>query len=86
MRNSIIVNVSELRSLIQDVRRTGKQYVELTISDSFEEDGESYPAELSLCAYESEECIEFDPIYAPGNEAELSAAMTAAVHMSSNLF
>lgn len=86
MRNSIIVSVSELRSLIQDVRRTGKQYVEIAISDSFEEDGETYPAELSLCTCDSEECVEFDPIYAPDNESELAAAMAEAVHMSSNLF
>ena len=85
MRNSIIVSVSELRSLIQDVRRTGKTYVEVTISDSIEDDGETYPAELSLCTCDSEECIEFEPIYPPDNEAELSAAMDGAVHMSSNL-
>lgn len=48
MRDSIIVSVSELRSLIQDVRRTGKNYVQVTISDSYEDDGEFYPAELSL--------------------------------------
>lgn len=42
MRDSIIVSASELRSLIQDVRRTGKTYVEVTISDSFEDDGETY--------------------------------------------
>lgn len=81
----INVNVSELRSLIQDVRRTGKQYVEVTRSDSFEEDGETYPAELSLCTYDPDECIEFDPIQSPSNAAELSAAMDEAIHMSSNL-
>lgn len=85
MRNSIIVSVAELRSLIQDVRRTGKTYVEVTISDSFEDDGETYPAELSLCTCDSEECIEFEPIYPPDNEAELSAAMDGAAHMSSDL-
>lgn len=85
MRNSIIVSVSELRSLIQDVRRTGKTYVEVTISDSYEDDGKTYPAELSLCTCDSEKCIEFEPIHAPNNEAELSAAMDEAVHMSSNL-
>ena len=56
MRNSIIVSVSELRSLIQDVRRTGKTYVEVTISDSFEDDGETYPAELSLCTIAGRVC------------------------------
>lgn len=85
MRNSIIVNVSELRSLVQDVRRTGKNYVKVTIDDSWEEDGETYPASLSFCTCDPETCIEFDPIEAPTNESELDASMTLAVHMSSNL-
>jgi len=85
MRNSIIVNVSELRALIQDVRRTGKEYVEVSISDSFEDDGEMYPSSLSLCACSTEECIEFEPIYPPENETALAEAMMNAVHMSSNL-
>ncbi len=85
MRDSIIVSVSELRALIQDVRRTGKQYVRVTISDSFEEDDETYPAELSLSTCDSETCIDFEPICAPDNEAELSAIMINAIHMSSNL-
>ena len=29
MRDSIIVSVSELRALIKDVRRSGKEYVKL---------------------------------------------------------
>ena len=29
MRNTIIVSISELRSLVQDARRTGKEYVKL---------------------------------------------------------
>ncbi len=85
MRNSIIVSVSELRSVIQDVRRTGKEYVELTISDSYEEDGEIYPASLDLCTCDPNECVEFDPIYPPENESALSEAMDNALHMSSNL-
>ncbi len=85
MRDSIIVSVSQLRSIVQDVRRTGKEYVKVTISESFEDDGEIYPAELSLCTCDPAECIEFEPIYPPDNEAELSAAMSKAVHMSSNL-
>ncbi len=85
MRDSIIVSVSELRTLIQDVRRTGKQYVELTISDSEEFDGETYPAELTLCTCDSSERIQFEPISAPDNEAELRESMLHAVRMSSNL-
>lgn len=85
MRDSIIVSVSELRSLIQDVRRTGKNYVQVTISDSYEDDGEFYPAELSLCTCDPVECVEFEPICAPENESELSDTMCEATHMSSNL-
>lgn len=87
MRDSIIVSISELRSLVQDARRTGKKYVQLSILEPFydPDDGESVPAELSLCAFDSSECIEFDSIYAPENESELDEQITTAVHMSSNL-
>ena len=86
MRNSIIVSISELRSLIQDARRTGKEYVKLSILDPLDDDdGEPVPAELSICAFDSSECIEFETIYAPENESELSDSLIDAVHMSSNL-
>jgi len=86
MRDTIIVSISELRSLIQDARRTGKEYVKLSILDPLDDDdGESVPAELSICAFDSSECIEFETIYAPENESELSDSLTDAVHMSSNL-
>ena len=86
MRNSIIVIISELRSLIQDARRTGKEYVKLSILDPLDDDdGEPVPAELSICAFDSSECIEFETIYAPENESELSDSLIDAVHMSSNL-
>lgn len=51
MRDSIIVSISELRSLVQDARRTGKQYVQLSILESLDDSdgGEPVPAELSLC-------------------------------------
>ena len=85
MRDSIIVSVSELRNLVQDIRRTGKQYVQLTISDGDEFDGETIPARLTLCTCDPSQCVQFDEIYAPENEAELRDAMTHAVRMSSNL-
>ena len=87
MRDSIIVSISELRSLVQDARRTGKQYVQLSILEPLDDsDGcEPVPAELSLCAFDSSECIEFDNIYAPENESELNEQIATAVHMSSNL-
>lgn len=85
MRDSIIVSVSELRAAIQDVRRTGKEYVKLTISDSGIDDGEVYPASISLCACDSEMCIDFPDIDAPDNEAEIADSISGAAHMSSNL-
>lgn len=90
MRDSIIVSVSELRSLVQDVRRSGKEYVQLSILDPLddEDDGDAVPAELSLSAFnpnESDTCIDFDTIYAPENESKLSDKVSLAVHMSSNL-
>lgn len=86
MRNSIIVNVRELRSLVQDARRTGKEYVELSILDPLDDGDECIPASLSICAFDSSECIELDEIYAPENESELSDSMDHAIHMSSDLF
>ena len=86
MRNTIIVSISELRSLIQDARRTGKEYVKLSILDPLDDDdGEPVPAELSICAFDPSECIEFETIYAPENESELSDSLIDTVHMSSNL-
>ena len=86
MRNTIIVSISELRSLIQDARRTGKEYVKLSILDPLDDDdGEPVPAELSICAFDSSGCIEFETIYAPENESELSDSLIDTVHMSSNL-
>lgn len=85
MRNSIIVDVSELRSTLQDIRRTGKQYVKLVIEDELEDDGSGFvPASLSLEAFDSSECIDFPEIYAPENESELLDSM-ANIHLSSNL-
>lgn len=90
MRNSIIVSISDLRSLVQDVRRTGKKYVELSVFDPSEDgdSGEPEPAELSLSAFSPDEpdiCIDFEPVFAPDNESELSDSILTATHISSNL-
>lgn len=85
MIDSIIVDVSELRSMLQDVRRAGKQYVRLVISEGLEDDGSGpVPASLSLQAFDSFECIDFPEIYAPENESELLDNMPT-IHKSSNL-
>ena len=46
MRDSIIVSISELRSLVQDARRTGKQYVQLSILEPLDDSdgGEPVPS------------------------------------------
>lgn len=90
MRDSIIVSVSELRSLVQDVRRSGKEYVRLSILEPLDdEDGcEPVPAELSLSAFDPNDpdmCIDYENIYAPENESELSDKISLSAHMSSNL-
>ena len=87
MKDSIIVSISDLRSLVQDARRTGKKYVKLSIIEPLDDSDSGFPvpAELSLCAFDSSECIEFDDIYAPENESELDEQLTTVVHMSSNL-
>jgi hypothetical protein len=86
MKNTIIVSVSELRSMVQDIRRTGKQYVELCITDPSDDEEEPYPTELYARAFDSSECIEFDCIYAPDNESELSDVLSqSALRISSNL-
>lgn len=90
MRDSIIVSVSELRSLVQDVRRSGKEYVRLSILEPLDDEdgGEPVPAELVLSAFDPNNpgvCIDYDSIYAPENESELSDRISLATHMSSNL-
>jgi hypothetical protein len=89
MKDSIIVSVSELRSLVQDVRRSGKEYVELSISEpSIDEDGTTDPTMLFASAFnpnDTDMCIDFEPIYAPEDESELSRSILFSSHMSSNL-
>lgn len=85
MKDSIIIDVSELRSMLQDIRRTGKQYVKVMINEGLEDDGSgSVPASLLLQAFDSSECIDFPEIYAPENESELLDNMPL-IHKSSNL-
>ena len=90
MRDSIIVSVSELRALIKDVRRSGKEYVKLSILDPLddEDDDAVVPAELLLYAFNPNDpniLIDYGSIYAPENESELADEISLAAHMSSNL-
>ena len=52
MKDSIIVRVSELRSIIQDIRRSGSELVCLSINEGDDE----LPPFLSFSA-----CKEYDP-------------------------
>lgn len=86
--SSIIVEVSKLRSVIQDIRRSGSDFVELTISPAFEEDGETYPKSLEFTAYKQSELdllVEFEPLEVIENEKELKKETMFSARMSSNL-
>ena len=87
MKNSIIVKVSDLRSMIQDIRRSGCDIVSLTINDTDNFDGDIIPPSISLsaCRNSSDVWIDFEEIEAIPNESELEKESLTAVHMSSNL-
>ncbi len=88
MRNSIIVNVTELRSMLQDIRRSGCDCVSLTIDEADCADGDVFPTSISFSAckgYEPDKWIDFEPIDAVPNESELSEKSLTAFHISSNL-
>ena len=88
MRNSIIVKVTELRSMMQDIRRSDCDVVRLTINDVDEFDGDTIPACISLSACRAsspDKWIDFDDIDAVSNESELEDRSLTAMHMSSNL-
>ena len=60
---------------VQDARRTGKQYVQLSILEPLDDSdgGELVTVRtLIFVLLISSECIEFDNIYAPENESELN--------------
>lgn len=88
MKDSIIVKVSELRSMLQDIRRSGCELVSLTINEADEFDGDTIPPCISFSAckeYSPDEWIDFDVVEAVPNESELTEKSLTAMHMSSNL-
>lgn len=88
MADSIILNVSELRSRIQDLRRDGIKYVELSISDSDEIDGDVLPPSLNFSgctATDLDTWFDYEELDAVDNESELQERSFNALHMSSNL-
>lgn len=87
-RDSIIVSVSELRSLIQDIRRSGSDYVKISISEEDVIDGEPYPAELNFSACKSSApdiWFDFESLEEVSNHDELDKKSLYGAHMSSNL-
>lgn len=88
MAGSIIVKVSELRTRIQDIRRDGVDYVEISISDAEEFDGDILPASISFsgCKMQDDSTwIDYEDVDAVPNNEELLNKSAFGVHMSSNL-
>ncbi|OLA57753.1 MAG: hypothetical protein BHW48_15220 [Roseburia sp. CAG:10041_57] len=88
MKDSITIKVSELRSMVQDIRRSGCDIVTLTINEEDEFDGETYPPYVSFMACKEsfpEQWIDFESIDAIPNEDQLTSDSDSTVHISSNL-
>ena len=82
--DSIVVSVSELRSRLQDIRRSGMEYVQISFSEADDE----LPAciNFSACkAYNTKEWTDFDEVEALPNNKELIKDCLVGIHMSSNL-
>lgn len=89
MANSIILKVSELRSCIQELRRDGIEYVELSILDPDENDGDFIPAtlEFSGCKFNDPDLwLDYEGLEAVENSKELEEKSFLSPHASSNLF
>lgn len=87
-KNSIIVKVSELRSKLQDIRRSGCELVCLTILDADESNGEPLPPCITFTAckeYNPDEWIDFEEVEAVSNENELTEKLLYGTVMGSNL-
>lgn len=89
MKDSIIVNVFELRSLLQDIRRDSMEYVRLSISEEDEYDGEIIPASLDVSAYRKngspDAWVDYDGPEAVPDEKELEENFLYVMHMSNNM-
>ncbi len=90
MADSVIVKVSELRSLLQDIRRDGMDYVRVSLID--EDDlikDDVIPASVSLSAckhYKTTEWTVYDEIYATDNSKELENDYLTGLKASSGIF
>ena len=73
MRDSIIVDVDELCSSVQEIKRTGKKYVKITLYEPLEDDGsDEVPASLGFQVADNGVCVDCSEVYAPEDEAELN--------------
>lgn len=89
MSDSIILKVSELRSCIQTLRRDGIEYVELSILEPDEYDGDIIPAtlEISGCKFNNPDFwLDYEGLEAVENSKELEEKSFLCPHASGNLF
>ena len=82
--DSIIVSVSELRSRLQDIRRSGAEYVRVSLMEA----DEDLPACINLSAcksYDTNEWYDFDGVDALPNQSELENDYLFGINISSIL-
>lgn len=82
--DSIIISVSELRSRLQDIRRSGSEYVRV----SFLEADDDLPASICFAACKAHDTTtwtDFDDVDALPNNEELEKEYLDGIGISSNL-
>ncbi len=82
--SSIIVSVSELSSIVKDVRRSGSDFVRLSVE--VDEDENTTYLDLAACKNSDVNTwIDFDPIDAVEQSDDLENQFLQGLHMSSNM-
>lgn len=84
MADSIVVSVSELRSRLQDIRRDGMDYVEISLSEA----DEDLPACINFSAcksYDTQTWSDYEEVEAVPENEKLIEACLYGTHMSSNM-
>ncbi len=87
MSDSIFLRVSDLRTRIQELRRDGIEYVELSILDSDDDDGETIPASLEISGCKFNVHVfwgAYDGLDSVENSNELEEKSLSSPHASSN--
>lgn len=80
--SDIIVRVSELSTIVKDIRRSGSEFVLLSVV----EDADESFLSLSACkGSDTDTWIDFDSIDAVENEKELEEKNLYGTHISSNM-